>query len=60
MDALLENSRKMIVQFDASDHKIYFNLDSGSVAGTLVVTKNNEGKTALHIYKDRISGSKRR
>lgn len=60
MTALLEKPGKMIVQFDTSDHKIYFNLDGGGVKGTLVVTKNNDGQTAMHIHKDKIFGLKGR
>jgi len=60
MNTLLEMPGKLIVQFDTSDHKIYFNLDSGGVRGTLIVTKNNDGQTAMHIYKDKVFGYKGR
>lgn len=52
METLLQKPGKVVVQYDTSDHKIYFNLDSGGVRGTLVVTKNNDGRTAMHVYKD--------
>ena len=56
MDTFLEKPGKMVVQFDTADRKIYFNLDRGGVRGTLVVTKNNDGRTAMHVCKDKASG----
>ncbi|MDR3590317.1 MAG: hypothetical protein P4N41_11760 [Negativicutes bacterium] len=59
MDTNLEKPGRMIVQFDTSDHKIYFNLDRRGIRGTLILTKKHDGKTEMHIYQDNVFGRKR-
>ncbi|MDR3562159.1 MAG: hypothetical protein P4N59_12090 [Negativicutes bacterium] len=40
------------VRWDTYSNRIYFNVEKGSLAGRLVLTKSFDGKIDMHIVKN--------